>query len=112
MKKIVKLNESEFRNFIAEVAKRMLNENEAIGNEIPNTDEPFDLGLDNLNDKPDIWGDYDKAQDFASDTNLNGGAPLDAGDEFEEPVDGGLNISDEELSGIVSEAIKRVLTKK
>lgn len=100
MKKVIKLNESEFRYFIAESVARLLKEDELMGDvplddsdvpEIPETDD-----VDNGSD----WFASPEEQALAADE-------IDL-----EPSDENLNDTsfDDELSGIVSEAIKRVLT--
>lgn len=141
MKKIVKLNESELRTLIKESVIRIL-EDEMIGDDsIPMDDNGFG-GEEPMGDDPmggeesfapsdeeyegigpelsqdDKWADYDKAEDefrnshsddfdWPTEGGAEGGEPLG-----EDPMGGEQPISDEELSGVVAEAIRRVLSRK
>ena len=144
MKKIVRLNESELKALIKESVKRILSEEEMIGNSIPMDDNGFNgedpmageapmggedpmggegLGGDESLEPSDEeyaglgpelsqdekWADYDKAEDEFRNSHSDN---FDWPTEGEGEIGGGQPISDEELSGVVAEAIKRVLSRK
>lgn len=148
MKKIVRLNESELKTLIKESVRRILSEEEMIGNDIPMDDNGFSgeegmgedpMSHENMNgaegldgdeslepseeeyaglgpelSQDEKWADYDKAEDeFRNSHSDNFDWPTEGGEDMGsgEPL-GKQPISDEELSGVVAEAIKRVLSRK